>query len=106
MRKRNQKTDAPLTPRTVDHPHAVELELISRILDHILTANEVAWQDLTQHVDNVGTGAEGMSAEQVARFAIVKQMEDYSYDELAPVKERAESGDVMQLRWLFIKKPV
>ena len=105
MRKRNQK-QMPLTPRTVDHPHAIELELISQILNHIPTINEVAWQDLTQHVDNVGTGAEGMSAEQVARFAIVKQMEDYSYDELAPVKERAESGDVMQLRWLFIKKPV
>jgi IS5 family transposase len=61
----------------------MELEHISRILDHIPTIKEVAWQDLTQHVDNVGTGAEGMSAEQVVRCAIVKQMEDYSYDELA-----------------------
>jgi len=82
MRKRNKK-QMPLTPRTVDHPHAIELELISRILDYIPTINEVAWQDLTQNVDNVGTGAEGMSAEQVVRCAIVKQMEDYSYDELA-----------------------
>jgi IS5 family transposase len=82
MRKRNQK-QMPLTPRTVDHPHAMELKLISRILDHIPTINEVAWQELTQHVENVGTGAEGMSAEQVVRSAIVKQMEDYSYDELA-----------------------
>jgi len=82
MRKKNQK-QMPLTPRTVDHPHAMELKYISRILDHIPTINELAWQDLTQHVDNVGTGAEGMSAEQVVRCAIVKQMEDYSYDELA-----------------------
>jgi IS5 family transposase len=82
MRKRNQK-QMPLTPRTVDHPHAMELKLISRILDHIPTINELAWQDLTQHVENIGTGAEGMSAEQVVRCAIVKQMEDYSYDELA-----------------------
>jgi IS5 family transposase len=73
----------PLTPRTVDHPHAMELKLISRILDHIPTIHEVAWQDLAQHVENVGTGADGMSAEQVVRCAIVKQMEDYSYDELA-----------------------
>jgi len=82
MRKKNQK-QMPLIPMTVDHPHAIELELISRILDRIPTINELAWQDLTQHVENVGTGAEGMSAEQVVRCAIVKQMEDYSYDELA-----------------------
>jgi len=82
MRKKNQK-QMPLTPAKVDHPHAMELELISRILDDIPIINELAWQDLTQHVENFGTGAEGMSAEQVVRCAIVKQMEDYSYDELA-----------------------
>jgi IS5 family transposase len=82
MRKRNQK-QMPLIPTTVDHLHAMELELISRILDDIPTINELAWQDLAQHVATVGTGAEGMSAEQVVRCAIVKQMEDYSYDELA-----------------------
>jgi len=82
MRKRNQK-QMSLTPRTVDHRHAMELERISRILDDIPIINEVAWQDLTQHVDTIGAGAEGMSAEQVVRCAIVKQMEDYSYDELA-----------------------
>lgn len=82
MRKKNQK-QMPLTPTTVDHRHAMELELISRILDDIPTINELAWQDLTQNVENFGTGAEGMSAEQVVRCAIVKQMEGYSYDELA-----------------------
>jgi len=82
MRKKNQK-QMPLTPTKVDHPHAMELELISRILDDIPIINELAWQDLTQNVENFGIGAEGMSAEQVVRCAIVKQMEDYSYDELA-----------------------
>ena len=82
MRKRNQK-QMPLTPRTFDHPHAMELEIISQILDDIPTINELAWQELTRNVATVGTGAEGMSAEQVVRCAIVKQMEDYSYDELA-----------------------
>ena len=82
MRKKNQK-QMPLTPTTVDHPHAMELKLISRILDSTPTINELAWQELTQNVENFGTGAEGMSAEQVVRCAIVKQMEDYSYDELA-----------------------
>jgi len=82
MRKKNQK-QMPITPTTVDHPHGMELKLISRILDSTPTINELAWQDLTQNVENFGTGAEGMSAEQVVRCAIVKQMEDYSYDELA-----------------------
>ena len=82
MRKKNQK-QMPITPPTVDHPHAMELKLISRILDDIPIINEMAWQDLTQNVKNFGIGAEGMSAEQVVRCAIVKQMQDYSYDELA-----------------------
>lgn len=82
MRKKNQK-QMPLTPTTVDHPHAMELELISRILDDIPIINELVWQDLTQNVENFETGAEGMSAEQVVRCAIVKRMEDYSYDQLA-----------------------
>ena len=82
MRKKNQN-QMPLTPTTVDHPHGMELKLISRILDSTPTINELAWQELTQNVENCGTGAEGMSAEQVVRCAIVKQMEDYSYDELA-----------------------
>jgi len=82
MRKKNQK-QMPITPTTVDHPHAMELKLISRILDSTPTINELAWQELTQNGENFGTGAEGMSAEQVVRCAIVKQMEDYSYDELA-----------------------
>jgi len=61
----------------------MELNRISRILDHIPTINELAWQDLTQHVENFGTGAEGMTAEQAVRCAIVKQMEDFSYDDFA-----------------------
>ena len=47
MRKKNQK-QMPLVPAKVDHPHAMELELISRILDDIPIINELAWQDLTQ----------------------------------------------------------
>jgi hypothetical protein len=46
MRKKKQK-QMPLTPAKVDHPHAMELELISRILDDIPIINELAWQDVT-----------------------------------------------------------
>jgi hypothetical protein len=43
MRKKNQK-QMPLTPTTVDHPHGMELKLISRILDSTPTINELACQ--------------------------------------------------------------
>jgi IS5 family transposase len=52
-----------------------------RIVDsHIY---EWVLQDLTRNVIHTGAGAQGMSAEQVVRAAIIKQMEDYSYEELA-----------------------
>ena len=41
MRTKNQK-QMPLIPGTVGHPHAMELKLISQILDDIPSINEVA----------------------------------------------------------------
>jgi IS5 family transposase len=82
MRKKNQK-QLSLMIRGIDHPHAVELEGISQILDDNPIINEWVLQDLSQDVMRTDTGAEGMSAEQVVRAAIVKQMEGYSYDDLA-----------------------
>ncbi|MCK4729582.1 MAG: ISNCY family transposase, partial [Desulfobacterales bacterium] len=43
----------------------------------------MALQDLTHNVNNPGTGANGMTAEQVVRAAIIKQMGEYSYEDLA-----------------------
>jgi IS5 family transposase len=82
MRKKYRK-QIPLTITTIDHPHAVELEGISRILDENPIINEMVLQDLSGEVNNPHTGAEGMSAEQVLRCAIIKQREGYSYEELA-----------------------
>ena len=82
MRKNYQK-QMPLTFTSIDHPHAAELEGISQILDANPIIYEWVLQDLTRKVTNVETGAEGMSAEQVVRAAIIKQMEGYSYEELA-----------------------
>ena len=82
MRKKNQ-TQLPLMITAIDHPHAVELEGISRILDDNPIINEWVLQDLTRNVTHTNTGAEGMTAEQVVRAAIIKQMEGYSYDDLA-----------------------
>ncbi len=82
MRKKNQK-QMPLLNNTIEHPHAVELEGISRVLDDNPIINEMVLQDLSRQVKNPHTGAEGMTAEQVLRCAIIKQREDYSYEELA-----------------------
>lgn len=82
MRKKNQK-QMPLMPCDIEHPRAKELDRISQILDSIPTITEMVLQDLTHGVKNRNTGAEGMSAEQVLRAAIIKQTEGFSYEELA-----------------------
>ena len=82
MRK-NYKKQMPLTITSIDHPHAEELEGISQILDDNPIIYEWVLQDLTRNVTHIDAGAEGMSAEQVLRAAIIKQMEGYSYEELA-----------------------
>jgi transposase, IS5 family len=82
MRKKNQK-QLPLMVNKIDHPHAEELQRISDILDENPIINELVLQDLTRNRKVADTGAEGMTAEQVIRAAIIKQMEEYSYEELA-----------------------
>lgn len=82
MRKKRQK-QMPLMYTTIDHPHAQELAYISRILDSQPIINELALQDLTADVTFAHCGAEGMTAEQVVRSAIIKQMNQYSYEQLA-----------------------
>jgi len=82
MRKKNQK-QMPLLFNSIDHPRAAEWENISRILDDNPTIYDLVLQDLTRGVKNRNTGAEGMSAEQVVRAAIIKQTEEFSYEDLA-----------------------
>jgi transposase, IS5 family len=82
MRKKDQK-QLPLMITRIDHPHAAELQEISNILDKNPIINKWVLQDLTHDKDLADTGAEGMTAEQVIRATIIKQMEGYSYDELA-----------------------
>ena len=80
MRKTCKK-QLPLPETTTTHPKMKELAQISRILDENPTIYELVAQDLGR-ADN-DTGAIGMSAEQVLCAAIIKQMEGYSYEELA-----------------------
>ena len=81
MRKMNQE-QMPLMPCHIEHPRAKELDRISKILDSIPTITDTVLQDLTDGVKNRHCGAQGMSAEQALRAAIIKQTEGFSYEEL------------------------
>jgi len=73
----------PLTLAAPDYPKAEELEVISQILDRNPVLYEMVLQDLGANIKKKGTGAKGMTAEQILRSAIIKQREGYSYEELA-----------------------
>jgi transposase, IS5 family len=79
MRRQEQ---LPLTATWIDHPHAKELEAISRILEEESGIAKLIEQDLVQGVKNPHTGAQGMSGDQVLRVLLIKQLNRYSYDEL------------------------
>lgn len=81
--REKQHNQMPLMITSIDHPRAEELKRISDILDQHPIISQMVWQDLTQGVENRQSGAHGMSADQVLRAAIVRQIEGFSYDELA-----------------------
>ena len=82
MRKTSKK-QMPLMPQRLDHPRSAELNAISRILEASPTISDLAMQDLCRGVGKCQSGANGMSAEQVVRAAIIKQMFEFSYQDLA-----------------------
>jgi IS5 family transposase len=65
--------------------HAAELKTISELLDRVPEIYELAWGDLRRAKCAAFemVGAKGLSAEQVVRALIVKQMNGFSYRELA-----------------------
>lgn len=72
-----------LTGSGIEHPHAAELEKIGEILKLNPAMGELVTQDLIAGVENPDTGARGLTGDQVLRILIVKQMNGFSYDELA-----------------------
>ncbi|MCK4773927.1 MAG: transposase, partial [Candidatus Krumholzibacteria bacterium] len=66
----------------IEHEHGWELEVMSEILDGMPEVLEGVERDLTTGRDR-DNGRPGMSAEQVLRALLVKQMNGYSYDQLA-----------------------
>jgi len=67
---------------TLPHEHARELEAIDQILCENPTIARLVWKDL-QEGRNPKIGRPGLSGEQVLRAALVKQMNGFSYHELA-----------------------
>jgi IS5 family transposase len=66
------------------HPRAEELVAMSRILDANLDVLKQVRKDLLRlRKANAKKGREGMSAEQVVRAALIKQMFAFSYSELS-----------------------
>jgi transposase, IS5 family len=66
----------------IAHPHAKELEAISRLLDQSPAMAEAVAADLVRDLKNPGSGAPGMSGDQVLRVMLLKQMKGFSYEDL------------------------
>ena len=83
----------PLASRS-SHPRAAELTEMSRTLDANRSALKGVHADLLRvRKADAKQGRKGMSAEQVVRAAVVKQMFGFSYEELA-----FQLSDSLQLR--------
>lgn len=79
-----RKTQDSLRETWLNLDHAKELAAMSRVLDDNPTIAEVVWQDLRAAGSASATrGAGGLSADQVLRILVVKQMNGFSYRQLA-----------------------
>lgn len=72
-----------LTPTPIEHKHCRELRKMSEILDAIPEAIELVHRDLVAGLRRPEKGRRGLSAEQLLRALVLKQMNGFSYDELA-----------------------
>ena len=80
--RRIMRQQEPLMQGFIEHEHGWELEVMSEILDTMPEVLVLVEADLTAERDR-DNGRPGMSAEQVLRALVVKQMNEYSYDELS-----------------------
>lgn len=73
----------PLAPAAIKHEHADELRQMSAILDGLPPVVTLAHDDLVRPGTQPDKGRKGMTAEQVLRALIIKQMNGFSYEELS-----------------------
>lgn len=72
----------PLTTPQVNHPHAVELAAMSALLDEHPEMARMAHEDLVGP-RSAHLGRPGLSGEQALRVLAIKQLNGFSYEELA-----------------------
>ncbi len=72
----------PLIPPAIIHPHAMELQRISAILDELPAAADLVLKDLVGAGIASDKGRPGMNADQVLRVLLLKQMNEFSYEDL------------------------
>lgn len=72
-----------LTPQPIHHEHCREMAEIAAILDENPELEELVEHDLLHNGVNRDLGRDGMTADQVLRTLVVKQMNQFSYEELA-----------------------
>jgi transposase, IS5 family len=72
-----------LTATPIEHSHCRELRKMSEILDAVPEATEFVHRDLVAGLRRPEKGRRGLSAEQLLRALVLKQMNGFSYDELA-----------------------
>jgi len=82
MRQARQK-QLNLTPEWLPMEHARELQAMGQVLDQNPAIAELVWQDLKAERVVNDDGAEGLSAEQILRALIIKQLNGFSYRALA-----------------------
>lgn len=84
MRKA-RKNQCTLHENWLELEHAEELQAMSRVLDDNPKVAELVLQDLraARRSPEATCGAEGLSAEQVLRILVVKQLNRFSYRQLA-----------------------
>ena len=73
----------PIVYPFIDHEHARELRRIGDLLDQMPEAGALVYDDLVADDPDVTTGRPGLSGDQVLRLVILKQMNGFSYQELA-----------------------
>ena len=67
----------------VTHPQARQLQKMSRLLDAHPEMEELVLQDLVRDLKEPDQGRLGMSARQVLRVLVIKQLTHWSYPDLA-----------------------
>ena len=82
MRK-NIQHQRPIVYPYIAHEHAEELRNIARILDRLPLVDELIYEDLIRDVEDPENGRPGLSGSQVLRLIVLKQMNGFSYQELA-----------------------